>query len=133
MEVLARIAHAIDKQGLAIRLKFSKEGIAGDEPRPCLQVQQRFRRASRSWIKSNDTFVWRAVNEERKPDRDAEGLPIGIGHAEILELPHGFRHLAIPVVVAIAEQRGARPADTEQTALGGFDQMAMIGGDRSRA
>src|SRR5580704_2809933 len=77
-EILARIAHAIDKQGLAIRLKFRKEGVAGDELRPRLQVQQRFRRASRSWIKSNDTLVGRAVNEERKPDRDAEGLPLGI-------------------------------------------------------
>ena len=48
LEVLARIAHAVDKQGLAVRLKFRKEGVVGYEFRPCLQVQERFGRPSRS-------------------------------------------------------------------------------------
>jgi hypothetical protein len=94
---------------------------------------ERFRRASRSWIKSNDTWIGRAGNEEGKLECNAEGIPLGIGHVEILEPPRVFRHRAIPVVVAIAEQGGTAPANTEQAALGGLDQMAMIGGDWNRA
>jgi hypothetical protein len=71
------------------------------------------------------------MNEERKPDRDAEGIPLGIGHVEILEPPSVFRHRAIPVVAAIAKQDSASSADTKHAMLGRFDQVRMIRGDRS--
>src|ERR1700730_6506420 len=81
----ADMSNPVHEQSFNISFHFLQHRISILNVRPSLERQQRLGRPSRTWIQSDDPFIWCTTEEKSHADGNHQAVPLGLGETKICQ------------------------------------------------